>query len=129
MEAKERKETVQIGRSLVSPQTFLSEFLKYPDQLYRPIDQELYVKVGAKSTGPIPIGQLVGVVENAAETRDGQWLCGRVAAVLAAAGGNCIESLVSEMDKKNGIVDIQIGTHFCNLDFWYSFLMSLRVSS
>ncbi|CAN6545808.1 unnamed protein product [Malus baccata var. baccata] len=30
--------------------------------------QELYVKVGAKSTGPIPIGQLVGVVEKAAKT-------------------------------------------------------------
>ncbi|XP_050148933.1 phosphatase IMPL1, chloroplastic-like isoform X2 [Malus sylvestris] len=29
---------------------------------------ELYVKVGAKSTGPIPIGQLVGVVEKAAKT-------------------------------------------------------------
>ncbi|KAM1032514.1 hypothetical protein ACFX2I_036091 [Malus domestica] len=73
-----------MGRSLVSPQKFLSEFLKYSDQLYCPIDQmrslctkavlsgipsqELYVKVGAKSTGPIPIGQLVGVVEKAPKT-------------------------------------------------------------
>ncbi|XP_009376387.1 phosphatase IMPL1, chloroplastic [Pyrus x bretschneideri] len=31
-------------------------------------NQELYVKVGANSTGPIPIGQLVGVVEKAAKT-------------------------------------------------------------
>ncbi|KAM1917316.1 hypothetical protein ACFX13_036932 [Malus domestica] len=31
-------------------------------------NHELYVKVGAKSTGPIPIGQLVGVVEKAAKT-------------------------------------------------------------
>ncbi|KAM1520320.1 hypothetical protein ACFX1Z_023025 [Malus domestica] len=31
-------------------------------------NQELYGKVGANSTGPIPIGQLVGAVEKAAKT-------------------------------------------------------------
>ncbi|KAB2608554.1 ctenidin-3-like [Pyrus ussuriensis x Pyrus communis] len=47
--------------------------------------------------------------------------------VLAAAGGNCIESLASEMEKKNGIVDIQIGTHFCKLDVWYSMWLRSRL--